>query len=88
MGNRFEEVTLENNHKASIEFARQAKRLGVSSFIFAPSCSVYGAAEGDARTETSPLNPLIACGHRQGTLDKKGQMDGLPVMPQMLRYCG
>jgi nucleoside-diphosphate-sugar epimerase len=60
IGNRYEVVTLEINHCASIEFARKAREMGVKSFVFASSCSIYGAADDAARTETSPLNPLTA----------------------------
>ena len=60
IGNRFEEVTLDINHKASIRLAEQARKAGVSSFIFASSCSMYGSAEGGPRTEDSELNPLTA----------------------------
>lgn len=60
IGNRFEEVTLDINYWASIELAKMAKRSGVKSFVFASSCSMYGAAEDSARTEKSPLNPLTA----------------------------
>jgi nucleoside-diphosphate-sugar epimerase len=37
-----------------------AKKAGVSSFIFASSCSMYGAAEDSAKTEDSTLNPLTS----------------------------
>jgi nucleoside-diphosphate-sugar epimerase len=60
IGNRFEEVTMEVNHRASVELARQSKRAGVRSFVFASSCSMYGAAEGAPRTEKAQLNPLTA----------------------------
>jgi nucleoside-diphosphate-sugar epimerase len=60
MGKTFEAVTMEINHRASIELARKAKEMGVKTFVFASSCSMYGAAEGSARTEKSSLNPLTA----------------------------
>ena len=60
IGNRFEKVTLDINHKASIRLAEQARKAGVNSFIFASSCSMYGSAEGGPRTEDSELNPLTA----------------------------
>jgi nucleoside-diphosphate-sugar epimerase len=60
MGNTFEAATYEINHRASAALAREAKRRGVKSFVFASSCSMYGAAEDAPRTETSPLNPLTA----------------------------
>ena len=33
------------NYRAGVELARQAKAAGVRAFVFASSCSVYGAAE-------------------------------------------
>lgn len=60
IGNRFEEVTLDINYRASIEIAKEAKRKGVRAFVFASSCSLYGAADDNARMEKSPLNPLTA----------------------------
>lgn len=60
IGNRFEEVTLDINYRASIDIAKKAREAGVKSFVFASSCSMYGLADDSARTETSPLNPLSA----------------------------
>lgn len=60
IGNRFEEVTLDINYRASTDLARKAKEKGVKSFVFASSCSMYGAADDSARKEQSPLNPLTA----------------------------
>ena len=60
MGHRFEKVTLDINHRATVELAAQAKAAGVSSFVFASSCSVYGAADDGARTEDSSVAPLTA----------------------------
>jgi nucleoside-diphosphate-sugar epimerase len=60
MGNRFEEVTMDINYLSSIRLAQLSKQAGVQSFVFASSCSMYGAAEGDAKTEIATLNPLTA----------------------------
>jgi len=60
MGDRFKEVTHDINFQASIELAKKAKAAGASRFVFASSCSVYGFAEGEARNEQAPLNPLTA----------------------------
>lgn len=60
MGTKFEEVTLDVNHKSGIALAKRAKELGVKSFVFASSCSMYGAASDGAKTEDSTLNPLTA----------------------------
>lgn len=60
MGNEFEAVTLDVNRGCALKAAKLAKASGVSSFVFASSCSVYGAAGEGKRTEDSPLNPLTA----------------------------
>jgi nucleoside-diphosphate-sugar epimerase len=60
MGNQYEEVTLDVNYRASVELAKKAKEAGVGNFIYASSCSMYGAAEDIPRTEQSALNPLTA----------------------------
>jgi nucleoside-diphosphate-sugar epimerase len=60
IGNAYEEVTFEVNHRATVELARQAKAAGARSFVFASSCSVYGYAEEAPRHEDSPLDPLTA----------------------------
>jgi nucleoside-diphosphate-sugar epimerase len=47
------------NRDGTIALARAAKEAGVRRFVFASSCSMYGAAEGDAAlTEGAPLRPL------------------------------
>jgi nucleoside-diphosphate-sugar epimerase len=60
MGNAFEKVTEEINASAAADIARKAKAAGVRSFVFASSCSVYGAGGDDAKTENSALSPLTA----------------------------
>jgi nucleoside-diphosphate-sugar epimerase len=60
MGKQFENVTFDINYQASVDLAKKAKMAGVKSFVFASSCSMYGAAENQPRTEGSPLNPLTA----------------------------
>ncbi len=60
MGDRYKDVTHDINFKASLALAKKAKAEGVNHFVFASSCSVYGFAEGDARNEQAPLNPLTA----------------------------
>lgn len=60
MGNRFEEVTERINHRASVRLAELAAAAGVANFVFASSCSVYGAGSDAPRTERDPVNPLTA----------------------------
>jgi len=60
IGNKFEQVTMDVNFKSSVDIAQKAINQGVKNFVFASSCSVYGAAGDAAKTETSELNPLTA----------------------------
>tara|TARA_B100001059_G_C17837149_1_gene589014 strand:- start:3910 stop:4959 length:1050 start_codon:yes stop_codon:yes gene_type:complete len=60
MGNAFARVTDEINCKSSIRIAKLAKRAGVRNYVFASSCSVYGAASEFAKKEEDELNPLTA----------------------------
>ncbi|MEU6186721.1 SDR family oxidoreductase [Nocardia sp. NPDC047038] len=52
------EVTHEINHRASVRLARLAKEAGVSRFLYASTCSVYGAAGDELVTESAPLRPI------------------------------
>ncbi len=60
MGNSFERITDEINCKSSLKIAELAKSAGVRNYVFASSCSVYGAASGQAKKEDDELNPLTA----------------------------
>jgi nucleoside-diphosphate-sugar epimerase len=60
MGNKFETVTGDINQNASVRLAKLAAARGVTNFVFASSCSMYGYAEGGARKESDPTNPLTA----------------------------
>lgn len=48
------------NHKAAVHCAEMAKAAGVARFIFASSCSVYGASDHCLLTEESDLAPVTA----------------------------
>lgn len=51
-------LTYQINHHASVRLAELAKRAGVHRFLYASSCSVYGAAGDELINESSPLTPL------------------------------
>lgn len=52
------EITYDINHHASVRLARLAKEAGVRRFLYASTCSVYGAAGADLVTEDAPLRPI------------------------------
>jgi nucleoside-diphosphate-sugar epimerase len=54
-------LTAEINCDATLRLARAAREAGVRRFVFASSCSMYGASETDvAVDEDAPLKPLTA----------------------------
>jgi len=60
MGQSFEAVTHEINRVASVKIAKMAAEAGVKKFVFASSCSMYGAASENPKTEKDATNPLTA----------------------------
>jgi nucleoside-diphosphate-sugar epimerase len=53
-------LTMEINHLGSVGLAEKAKAAGVKRFVYASSCSTYGAGGDGMRTETSDLAPQTA----------------------------
>jgi nucleoside-diphosphate-sugar epimerase len=53
-------LTEEINYKASVRLAELARQAGVSRYVFASSCSIYGQGESKALTEEVPFHPLTA----------------------------
>jgi nucleoside-diphosphate-sugar epimerase len=61
LGEHDPKTTYDINHRGSVELAKTAKAAGVRRFVYASSCSVYGAAEdGSERDETSATAPQSA----------------------------
>ncbi|MEU7146048.1 SDR family oxidoreductase [Nocardia sp. NPDC046473] len=59
LGSLAPEVTYDINHHAATRLAASAKAAGVRRFIYASTCSVYGAQAGDALVdEDAPLKPV------------------------------
>ncbi|MEW1547780.1 NAD-dependent epimerase/dehydratase family protein [Streptomyces tsukubensis] len=53
------DLTYDINHHASVKLARLARDAGVRRFLYASTCSVYGAAGGDDLvSEDAPLRPV------------------------------
>lgn len=62
IGNLNPQLTYDINYLASVNLARLAKDAGVTRFVFASSCSTYGAAGDEFLDETSALNPVTPYG--------------------------
>jgi nucleoside-diphosphate-sugar epimerase len=61
LGDLNEEWTYDVNRDGTLALARAAREAGVRRFVFASSCSMYGAAgTDDALDESAPLRPLTA----------------------------
>jgi nucleoside-diphosphate-sugar epimerase len=51
-------LTYQINHAASVRLAEMAKAAGIRRFVFASSCSNYGAAGDEFQNETATLHPV------------------------------
>lgn len=59
LGDLDADLTREINHLASVRLARLSRDAGVQRFLYASSCSMYGAASNDdLLTEDAPLRPI------------------------------
>jgi nucleoside-diphosphate-sugar epimerase len=59
LGSLAPEITYDINHHASTRLAQLAKDAGVQRFVYASTCSVYGAQSGDDLVdEDAPLKPV------------------------------
>ena len=56
-------LTYEINHEATVRLAELTKRAGIRRFLYASTCSVYGAAGDDLLDESSPFNPVTPYAH-------------------------
>jgi nucleoside-diphosphate-sugar epimerase len=57
-----ESCTYDINHAGSVTLAQAAKAAGVPRFLFASSCSLYGAAGDSILDEQAAFNPITAYG--------------------------
>lgn len=62
LGDYRPELTAEINEAGSIRLAHAAKEAGVKRFLFASSCSNYGAGGNDFLSENAPFKPVTPYG--------------------------
>lgn len=62
LGDYRPELTEQINYQGSLRVAEAAKQAGVSRFLFASSCSNYGASGDDFLTEGAQFNPVTPYG--------------------------
>jgi nucleoside-diphosphate-sugar epimerase len=62
LGDLNPQLTYDINHLASVRLAALAKEAGIERFVFASSCSNYGAAGEAPVNEDSELNPVTPYG--------------------------
>jgi nucleoside-diphosphate-sugar epimerase len=60
LGDNNPEATYQINHEGSVKLAKAARSVGVTRFVYASSCSVYGLGKGDWLDETAEPNPQTA----------------------------
>ena len=60
IGNEFKKITNEINLQASKKIFKLALNSNVKKFVFASSCSIYGASGKQKKKETDTLKPLTA----------------------------
>jgi nucleoside-diphosphate-sugar epimerase len=80
------EVTYKINHAGSVSLAQAACAAGIRRFIYASSCSVYGAGNGDFLDETAPTNPQTTYARCKVLVEHDvGAMAGPNFCPVFLR---
>jgi len=71
MGNKYEAITMEVNYKAAVNLAKLCRENGVKKFVYASSCSMYGAASEYPKMEDDELNPLTAYARSKVAAEKE-----------------
>jgi len=81
------DITYKINHHGSVRLAQLAQQAGVTRFVYASSCSVYGVGGGDElKTEESAPNPQTAYAKCKVRVERDVQaLAGADFSPTFLR---
>jgi len=71
MGKNFSKITHEINTSYCEKIAKQAKLIGIKKFIFASSCSIYGAAGNAKKKENHKIAPITDYAKSKVNSEKK-----------------
>jgi len=87
LGNLNPQLTWAINHQGAVRVARSAREAGVRRFVFASTCSNYGAGDDRPAKEDAPLRPLTP--YSQSKVKAEQEIAGLATdtfTPTFLRF--
>jgi nucleoside-diphosphate-sugar epimerase len=86
LGENDPELTMAINHRGSVALAQKCRTAGIRRFVYASSCSIYGAGGAEVKTETSEVNPQTAYARCKVLVERDlGAMTGPDFTPVFLR---
>jgi nucleoside-diphosphate-sugar epimerase len=86
LGDYRPELTEQINYRAAARLAKLAKEAGVNRFLFASSCSNYGASGSDFLTEEADFNPVTPYGESKVLVERAlGELAGDTFSPTYIR---
>jgi nucleoside-diphosphate-sugar epimerase len=86
LGDLDPERTYDINYHASVRLAEMARELGITRYVFASSCSMYGAGGDDFLDETAEFNPVTAYATSKVLVERDvSQMAGDDFSPTFMR---